>query len=194
MSGGAVKLIAAPPSFGGIRVSFTSAGSDQTPIKQVEILMKALTRIALELVALAGIIGGVATVALHYNTLPATIPVHFGISGEADGFGPKVWLLVFSGLSIVIYLAISVARQFPQCSNTPWKITPENRARQYALIQSLLTWLKAEHALLFGFLQWSMVQVALGREPGLNPWALWAWIAAMLVTVAAYFYRGYRAR
>ncbi len=156
--------------------------------------MKSLVRLLLEGIALAALIGGTCVVAVNYRQLPEIIPIHFGISGAADGFGSKIWLPMLTILSIVMYITMTVARRFPQCSNTPWKITDENRQRQYALIQSLLTWLKAENAVLFAFLQWTMVQIALGADTALNPVFMGIWAASLIATIGTYFYFGYRAR
>lgn len=156
--------------------------------------MNRFVRIVLESLALVGLVGGIVIVTLNYNHLPETIPIHFGLSGKPDGFGSKVWLLVVSVLSAVMYLTMTIARRYPQCSNTPWKITEENKQRQYALIEWLLTWLKAENALLFAFLQWTMVQVALGLAVSLNPVVMLIWVTMLLGTIGVYFYLGYKAR
>ena len=156
--------------------------------------MRTGIRVILEVTAAAAMLVGVALVALNYANLPEIIPIHFGISGKADGFGSQLWLPVLPGLSVVIYTIMWLAQRNPQKSNTPWKITDENRERQYKLIVRLLTWLKAENAILFAYLQWAMIQVAFGGATGISSLFMCLWAASLLLTMGAYFYSGYRAR
>src|ERR1700689_716361 len=53
----------------------------------------------------------VVYLAYIYNSLPQTIPTHFGLSGKPDNFGNKsslwVTVLIMSGLSIGLYLLVT---------------------------------------------------------------------------------------
>ena len=46
-----------------------------------------------------------------WNSLPGSIPVHFGINGTPDKYGPKdqifIWPAVCSVLSILVYLLLT---------------------------------------------------------------------------------------
>jgi uncharacterized membrane protein len=48
----------------------------------------------LEALSLAALILTFGIVATHWPELPATIPIHFGASGRANGFGGKSMLIL----------------------------------------------------------------------------------------------------
>lgn len=156
--------------------------------------MEKVTRIVTELLAAGAFLLGCAVVACNWSLLPETVPIHFGLFGQPDGFGSKGWLIAMPVLSAFMYLALSIAQRYPQFSNTPWKITAENREVQYALIRWLLQWLKLEVMVLLAFLQLSMVNVALGLATGLNMTFMIIFLVILFGTIASYMYRGYRSR
>jgi uncharacterized membrane protein len=41
-----------------------------------------------------------------WNTVPETVPIHFGISGEPDGCGGKYSILIIPAISVVAYLVL----------------------------------------------------------------------------------------
>ncbi len=60
----------------------------------------------------AAIVVTIAYTALRYGELPDRVPLHFGFSGQADGFGPRpaVWLIPAVQIVVTIgYAAPSFA-------------------------------------------------------------------------------------
>ncbi len=107
-------------------------------------------------VAVAVAIGCVALAATNYGSLPETIPVHFGPSGEADRWGNKnmVWLL--PAIAIVLIPFIIYLCRRPDRFNYPQKITVENAQSEYARARLTLRWLNAFFASLFFVLTWEI--------------------------------------
>jgi len=85
----------------------------------------------------------------HYKTLPDTIPTHFALSGEADGFGAKSTLIVLCGVGTVLFLAMSAFHYVPHWFNYPRPITPENALAQYTTATRLLRYIKLAVAVIF---------------------------------------------
>ena len=79
------------------------------------------------LVALAVLIaiGTAVYVGLSWESIPDTIPLHYGAGGEVTEYGKKsdIWLLV--GIDIVMVLLVDVISWFPSLWNLPAK-TPKN--------------------------------------------------------------------
>jgi hypothetical protein len=50
--------------------------------------------------------------AQYYRGLPDRVPIHFGISGQADGYGPRqlIWLLVAFQLVFAIVYSVVYAK------------------------------------------------------------------------------------
>lgn len=66
----------------------------------------------LSLVGFAISIGTATLTAVRYRDLPDSIPIHFGISGRADNYGPRplIWLLV--GVQSLVLLSYLVFGRF----------------------------------------------------------------------------------
>jgi hypothetical protein len=56
----------------------------------------------------AVIAGTIAYTGLRYGQLPDRVPIHFGLAGNADGFGPRfaVWLIV--GVQILVTIGYAI--------------------------------------------------------------------------------------
>lgn len=85
----------------------------------------------------------------HYKTLPDTIPTHFALSGEADGFGAKSTLIMLCGVGTVLFVAMSAFHYVPHWFNYPRPITPDNALAQYTTATRLLRYIKLAVAVIF---------------------------------------------
>ena len=66
-----------------------------------------------EVLAVLGIIVHALILFYYWSALPDVIPTHFGISGEADGWGSKNTLFVLLVMSVVSYVTMTVLNFFP---------------------------------------------------------------------------------
>ncbi|MER2000695.1 MAG: DUF1648 domain-containing protein, partial [Lysinibacillus sp.] len=46
------------------------------------------------IIALATLLSGVLLIIIYWSKLPDTVPIHFNIKGEADGWGSKYTLII----------------------------------------------------------------------------------------------------
>ena len=76
----------------------------------------------------------------YYTILPETIPIHFNMNGEPNGYGSKVGILFLPVFSLVVFLALSKLNQYPHTFNYPVSVTVDNAKRQYSLAQKLMRW------------------------------------------------------
>ncbi len=139
-------------------------------------------KLVLELIALATIVATCSMTAWFWNALPQVIPVHFNLVGQADGWGSKAWLALMPALGIFAYALMTAASRFPSLSAKRYR-TAEQNARHFEMAKSLMPWLKAETGLIYAFVQWSMINTALGAVSGLNPWIMLALVVVLLVTI-----------
>lgn len=114
----------------------------------------------LEVLTVLGLISVIALTIWGWQTLPARIPTHFGLSGTPNAFGSKVTLLMLPIISICLAVLFFFVSRSPHRYNYPWPITRENAARQYSLARLLICWLALEIVLMFCGLQWIMIQAA----------------------------------
>lgn len=90
-------------------------------------------------------------IAVFYFDLPNTIPTHFNLKGEADGFGSKtnLWALPILSLGTFYALWLLTIRMKPWNYNYPTKVTEKNAPALYALSISMMVWINLGTALLF---------------------------------------------
>lgn len=148
----------------------------------------------LDAIALVGLVISLAIPAFNWSSLPDTIPVHFGITGRADGWGNKWFFWMFPLLSFAIIIGFTVMRRYPQTFNYPVRVTLQNAEVQYDIAINLLNWFKAEFAWLFVWLEWQIINVAKGNNPNIDAAMSLIFIFSILGTAGFSIYRAWRNR
>lgn len=123
-------------------------------------------------------------VAATWASLPASLPVHFGLSGEPDSWGSRGEILVLPVIALLQFILLSVLARFPHRHNYLVTITAENAERQYRLVQRLLHALSLLLVLLFFALYlatWAIASQKLDRLPAVVMWLPLALIGCLLV-------------
>ncbi|MEB3827919.1 DUF1648 domain-containing protein [Phormidium sp. CCY1219] len=150
--------------------------------------------IAREVVAILGSVCCIAIATFYWTQLPDSIPIHFGITGKPDLWGNKLLIVLFPALAVVIYLWMTVIMRFSRQFNYPVAITAENAAKQYQIARDLLSWMKTEIIWMFAWIEWQMVQVAVGRSQTLDILGVFAFVSLILGTTGIYLWQAYRNR
>lgn len=152
------------------------------------------SRAVFEIIAGAGLLFHALVLVWSWFGLTGAVPVHFGITGEPDGWAEKESLLTLGALSLGLYLFLTWLNRRPQSFNYPVPITGHNRERQYRIGQSLISALKAESVWLLAIISWYSTQVALGKSKGLGVLFLLLVVILILSTVLFYTRSASRAR
>jgi uncharacterized membrane protein len=140
----------------------------------------------LEIISISGLFTAGYFLIQYWPELPATIPSHFDFNGEVDAWSNKSSLYMLLGMNVFLYLLMTIIRRFPHTFNYPVKITEKNAKKQYQLATLYLAVLKAELVWLFVYLQWQIIQVALGSNSALGPWFLTVVILSLTVPLIVY--------
>lgn len=109
---------------------------------------------------------------IHYSSLPIRIPTHFDLAGHANGFSSKLSLLFLPLITWVLYAGITILCRYPHVFNFPVSITEQNAVRQYTLATRLLRALKVSLSIVFGCIQFMIIQGALGKDTSTGVWFL----------------------
>lgn len=139
----------------------------------------------LEGYTLAAILVMVTLTLVHWRALPATIPIHFGISGKPDGWGGKESIWVLPLLAVIVNVALSISSVFPAMQNLPFAVDRSRPEVQQLLLQ-MATTMKVAVVMVLAILNWLMIEVARGRLPGLGPFLLPVILAMILIPVSFY--------
>jgi hypothetical protein len=99
--------------------------------------------IALEAIALIGILVNIVIAIYGAMILPDVIPTHVGPSGGIDSYGSKWMLITFTGvINIILYVIITFINRYPHVFNFPVIVTKENALGLYRTAQRMLRWIK----------------------------------------------------
>ncbi|RJE88544.1 DUF1648 domain-containing protein [Paenibacillus sp. 1011MAR3C5] len=123
-----------------------------------------------------------------WGDLPAEVPIHFNAAGEADGWGGKGTSLILPIIGLLLFVGLSLLRKIPHHFNYPVTLTTENAEKKYRLSIQMLSWLKFEISLLFGFILWNLVRTAQDHAESMG-WLMPVALAAILGTTISYTVR-----
>ncbi|WP_181368960.1 DUF1648 domain-containing protein [Flavobacterium pallidum] len=100
---------------------------------------------------------------VNYPKLPDIIPIHFDLSGNADGFGAKENLFALPIVITILAIGLSFLNKFPHIFNYMAAITPGNAIRQYTLATRFIRFLKLGTVIIFGMIVFGMIRSAGGN-------------------------------
>jgi len=103
-----------------------------------------------------------------YFKLPAIIPTHFNASGEPDGHGNKLTILILPILASLLYFGLTKLNQYPQSFNYIGTITVENAEKQYTIASRMLRFLKIALLLIFSHIILFTYLTTIGLTNGLG--------------------------
>jgi uncharacterized membrane protein len=126
--------------------------------------------------------------------LPEVIPIHFGATGEPDGWGDRWVILLLPFFGIALFGILRALARVPDSYNYPWAITPENAARQYRLARRFVLAFGLLVALIFLHLVIGTAAVALGRTAGLGRWSLAIDLLGVALLIGSYCVVAWRRR
>lgn len=127
--------------------------------------------------------------AYYYPSLPDKIPTHFSAAGIADAYGSKNQLWGVLAIGFFTMLIMQVASKYPQYGNYGLSTQAKDMKPYYNLAVSLMIRLNMLIAILFLYILYGMLQVALEYQSTLSPIGLWLLIGLMLVLIAQHIYK-----
>lgn len=136
-----------------------------------------------EIPAVVAFLAVPAIVLMNYDSLPARIATHFGLSGRPDGYGDKGVLWVLAGVCAMVYLLLSAAPFYPQLMNVPEPRTPKKIGVAIGMIRIL----KLETMTFKAGLLWTMIETARGNAEGIGAMLPMGFLVCLLGTIGAGF-------
>lgn len=129
-----------------------------------------------------------AYIGIQYSSLPAAIPTHFALDGTPDDFSRKQTILILPAVVSVLYAIMTVINNFPHIYAYQITITPLNARRNYIAAMRKVRFLKFILVIVFCFICFQAVQVALDKSEGLGKWFLpLTFISFILITIVTLF-------
>ena len=91
----------------------------------------------LELAALAMAVVMLVLTGVLYSKAPDTVPTHFNLAGDADGWGGKIFYWILAGIMLVGMIICASAAYNRKLVNLPIRLKPEVFYRQIGLISRM---------------------------------------------------------
>lgn len=142
--------------------------------------------IIIDLISIAAIIINIYLLLKYYKALPNVIPTHFSGAGAPDGYGNKSSILILTGINFIMYIFLTTLSRFPRVYNYLKPITKENAEYQYKCARQLIIIIKAEFAIIFTYVGWNSIKIALEKVSGLGIWFLPIILVVIFGTLAIY--------
>lgn len=127
-----------------------------------------------------------------WKIIPQKVPTHFDALGNPNSWGSKGSLLMLPIDELVLFILINVVSKFPQHFNYIVDITAENAERQYQNARTLLSCLLAEFTIIFSYLEYQSIQIAMNTSKNLNVWFLPFSLITLFGTLGIFIYRMYK--
>jgi len=122
------------------------------------------------------------------------IPTHFNLTGKADGWGSRWLIVLLPFVGNALFGALVGLARVPQSYNYPWRVTPENAARQYLLARRLMLAFSILLPVVFLRLLLGVIAVASGRAMGLGSWSLIENLAPVTLLLGLYLIMAWHRR
>ena len=117
----------------------------------------------LRVLVVVGIAVCIVQLVLVWDALPASVPMHVGVTGRPDRYDSKSMLLFLPAVAVALTLLLTLVARFPQSFNYPVRVTPENAPRLYRQGRLLLAWLNVLLVWLCAAIEQQTVEIALGH-------------------------------
>lgn len=127
--------------------------------------------VLLDSLAIVGLLLSWWVAASSYPRLPASVPLHFNLQGEADNWGGRWTIFLLPAINTVIIVGEYWLFKYMLATG-----------RMPAGMELPIHVLWLELSVLFAFLTWRISQVAFGRARGLGLWFLPALLLVVLAT------------
>jgi hypothetical protein len=98
-------------------------------------------------------------------------------------------LIALPLIGVIIYVGLTLLSKVPHVYNYPTPITAQNARGQYQNARLLINSLKTVIVILFGFIEWSVIQSAKEGNADLNWWVLGLILVMLFGTIIFFIIR-----
>lgn len=106
-----------------------------------------------------------------WTILPGEVPAHYNGFGEVDRWGSKWEMLILPVISLMMWIGMTILERYPHVYNYK-NVTKENVRAQYLNGRMMINVLKNLIVVIFVYLTWKDVKIALGQQDSLGVWFL----------------------
>lgn len=134
-------------------------------------------------------LASIVYIIVSWNTLPDKIPAHFNGAGEVDRYGSPGELLLLPLIGTVMWAFLEFLEHHPEWHNYPARLNKDNQEQFYRLSRTLLNQVKNMCLLLFAFLSYQTIRVAMGHAENLGPWIFPILLAGTMIPIVFHLFK-----
>lgn len=120
---------------------------------------------------------------MKWSDLPAEIPTHFNVAGEADRWGSKGTIITLPIIAIFMWVMMSVIERYPHTHNYPDRLNEQNVHAFYLSSRKLLNKTKNICLLLFSYILYQQVKGAILGISTFSPLFIVVFFLALIVPI-----------
>lgn len=128
-------------------------------------------------------VGSVLFLIYVWNKLPEQVPAHYNAKGEIDRWGSKWELIIFPVIGGFLGVFMWIIEKFPEVHNYPKRLNESNAAQFYLNSRKIVNQIKNICLILFAFIQYESISIALKWGGGFGVWFLPVLIIATLIPI-----------
>lgn len=126
-----------------------------------------------------------------WTMLPAEVPAHYNIVGEVDRWGSKWEILITPIIAIFMWISMTVLEKYPHVYNY-LNLRKDNVHFQYLNARLMLHVIKNIIVLLFVYITWNNIQVALEKSESLSSYFPFVFLGAIFIPMIFFIARSLR--
>ena len=109
---------------------------------------------------------------IKWGNLPSEIPAHFDGLGVVDRYGSKFELLILPLCGLLLWVFLDFIERKPHLYNYPARLNESNVEAFYFSSRRMLNIVKNNCLILFAFISFQTIRIALGEASSLGIWFL----------------------
>ena len=145
----------------------------------------------LNVITFATFVGTIVYLFSSWTIIPNEIPAHYNAVGEVDRWGGKGEILILPITALLMWVGMTILEKFPHVYNY-MNLTKDNARAQYLNGRLLINVLKNEFVLLFSYITWKGIQIAIGENDSLGVWFLPVFLLIIFGSMAYFIVKSLR--
>lgn len=126
---------------------------------------------------------------VQWGMIPDKVPGHFNAAGEVDRWGSKVELIILPIMGFFMLFMMGAFEKAPHMHNYPKRLNESNVEQFYLNSRRMLNATKNICLIIFAYINFGMIQIALGQAQSLGKWNILALILAVFIPLIIGIYK-----
>ena len=136
-------------------------------------------------------IGSIIYLLFVWGTLPSEVPAHYNATGEVDRWGSKWEMIILPIIAAILWIGMTILEKYPHVFNY-MNLKKDNIRGQYLNARRMLNVLKNTITLIFAYMNWKDVQIALGHDDALGVWFTPVFFLLLFVPMGYYIIKSFQ--